>query len=158
MESPRFSQPVFIFAQQRSGTNLLRKSLSATPLFRDLDEVFDPKQPQYWHFRKGKIRQQPKLATPTREHQVGMFEAFLQCRLSSRQPYTLIDIKYNSVHSLDDLWLSPMETPVLIDWLVQKQYPVIHLVRENHLENLKVRIPLSNSLPSTAGLLATHKS
>ena len=136
MKSLRFSQPVFIFAQQRSGTNLLRKSLAATPLFRDLDEVFDPKQPQFWHFRKGQIRQQPKLATPAREHQVGMFESFLQCRLSSRQPYTLIDIKYNSVHSLDDLWLSPMETPVLIDWLVQKQYPVIHLVRENHLENL----------------------
>ena len=136
MESLHFSQPVFIFAQQRSGTNLLRKSLAATPLFRDLDEVFDPKQPQFWHFRKGQIRQQPKLATPAREHQVGMFESFLQCRLSSRQPYTLIDIKYNSVHSLDDLWLSPMETPVLIDWLVQKQYPVIHLVRENHLENL----------------------
>ncbi|MCH2181785.1 MAG: sulfotransferase [Mariniblastus sp.] len=136
METNRVSRPVFIVAQQRSGTNLLRKSLAATPGFRDLDEVFDPKQKQYWHFRKGRVRQQPELATPGREHQIEMFESFLEHRLACPQPHTLIDVKYNSVHSLDDLWLSPMETPVLIEWLVQKQHPVIHLVRENHLENL----------------------
>ncbi len=135
MTGPKTSQPVFVIAQQRSGTNLLRKSLSATPDFRDLDEVFHPEHKQYWHYRKGILRQQPARLIPTRNNQISMFESFLEKRLLSEQAFTLIDIKYNSIHALDPLWHSPLDVPLLIQWLVENQYPVIHLTRANHLEN-----------------------
>ena len=129
------SQPVFVIAQQRSGTNLLRKSLAATPDFRDLDEVFHPEHKQYWHYRKAFLRRQPAKGIPTRNNQLAIFESFLENRLATAQSYTLIDVKYNSTHALNPICSSPIDVPLFIRWLIEKQHPVIHLTRANHLEN-----------------------
>ena len=127
--------PIFVIAQQRSGTNLLRKSLATLPEFRDLDEVFDPARKQYWHFRKGWLRRNPEAFLPTQENNLACFEEFLSSRSTGGHPFTIVDIKYNSTHLLNDLWHSPVTLPTLITWLITKRYPVIHLVRENHLQN-----------------------
>ena len=129
------SRPIFVIAQQRSGTNLLRKSLASTPDFRDLDEVFHPEHKQYWHYRKAFLRHQPAMSVPTPNHQITIFESFLKTRLTNPQAFTLIDVKYNSTHCLNPIWHSPVDVPLFIQWLIDKQYPVIHLTRSNHLEN-----------------------
>ena len=129
------STPVFIIAQQRSGTNLLRRSLATTGLFRDSDEVFDPRREGFWPYYLNQVGQRPELLCPTSDNQIELFERFLDSHLDNDSPFTLLDVKYNSTHLQDGMWHSPVARSALINWLIRKQYPVIHLVRDNCLEN-----------------------
>lgn len=129
------STPVFIIAQQRSGTNLLRRSLATTGCFWDSDEIFDPKTESYWPFHAEQVAQEVARSLPTSENQIQLFERFLETHLDNDKPFTLIDVKYNSTHMLDGMWHSPVSNPELVQWLIRKRFPVVHLVRKNCLEN-----------------------
>lgn len=129
------STPVFIIAQQRSGTNLLRRSLATSGRFRDSDEVFDPRRDGFWPFYLEQTKKHPELARPNAVNQIKLLESFLEFHLDNDSPFTLLDVKYNSTHLQDDMWHSPVARSMLINWLIKKQYPVIHLVRDNCLEN-----------------------
>lgn len=129
------STPVFIIAQQRSGTNLLRRSLATTGRFCDSDEIFDPKNDSYWPYFASQAANDVFGSLPTTANRTGLFERFLDSHLDNKKPFTLIDVKYNSTHLLDGMWQSPVDEPSFIQWLVEKKYPVIHLLRANCLEN-----------------------
>jgi len=146
-ESMRFvckqfaTRPVFVVATQRSGTNLLRKSLAATDLFFDLNEVFDPFHAEFWKFKQQRIVESSSLSLPTEENQLALWHGYLQQRLSEiEKPFTLIDVKYTSMHHLDSLWHEHGSESFLVRWLAANQFPVIHVVRENvldtHVSNL----------------------
>ncbi len=129
------STPVFIIAQQRSGTNLLRRSLATSGRFRDSDEVFDPRRDGFWPFYLEQVKKHPELARPNAGNQIELLESFLEFHLDNDFPFTLLDVKYNSTHLQDDMWHSPVARSMFINWLIKKQYSVIHLVRDNCLEN-----------------------
>ena len=129
------STPIFVIADQRSGTNLLRSSLASSQQICDLNEIFHPQGGIYWLYREQKLQLQPAWLMPTSEHQIELFEAFLAACLPGEFPFAMLDVKYNSSHTLNEFPRSPIETPRFIQWLIQKQYPVIHLVRENSLES-----------------------
>ena len=127
--------PVFVIAMQRSGTNLLRKSLAQTPLFTDLNEVFDPFHAGFWAFRKKVIQLDPEYVMPSEPHQTRLWTNFLRYRLANvKTPFALIDVKYNSTHNLNAVWQEPGDPPLLVRWLQRQSLPIIHIVRENLLD------------------------
>lgn len=129
------TRPVFVIATQRSGTNLLRKSLAQTNLFCDLNEVFDPYHNGYWEYRTQRISENPTLSNPTEENQVELWHGFLQQKLLPiDERFTLIDVKYNSAHHLDTVWRDHGQMPFFLRWLATNRFPVIHIVRENVLD------------------------
>ena len=129
------TRPVFVIATQRSGTNLLRKSLAQTNLFCDLNEVFDPYHCAYWDYRTSRIGAEPKLSLPVEESQLELWHGFLQqSLLPIRESFTLIDVKYSSTHHLDTFWRDHGQTPFFLRWLAANKFPVIHVVRENVLD------------------------
>ena len=129
------TQPVFVIATQRSGTNLLRKSLAATDLFFDLNEVFDPFHAEYWAFKKQQIMESPELSLPTEGNQLKLWHGYLSQRLSKiEKPFTLIDVKYTSMHHLDSLWHEHGSVPFLVQWLSANRFPVIHIIRASVLD------------------------
>lgn len=129
------TRPVFVIATQRSGTNLLRKSLAQTELFCDLNEVFDPFHDSYWAYRTERIAANPELSVPAEENQLNLWHGFLRQRLLPlRKRFALIDIKYSSMHHLDTVWRDHGQMPILMRWLQANRFPVIHVVRENVLD------------------------
>lgn len=127
--------PVFVIAMQRSGTNLLRKSLAQSHLFTDLNEVFDPFHDGFWNFRKVALESNPDFALPTEPNQTRLWTEFLLTKLAiTKTPFTLIDVKYNSLHSLNPIWQEPCEPPLLIRWIRRNRFPVLHIVRKNLLD------------------------
>ena len=135
------TRPVFVVATQRSGTNLLRKSLAATELFFDLNEVFDPFHAEFWDFKQRRLVERPELSLPATDNQLELWHGYLNQRLPGiKKPFTLIDVKYSSMHHLDSLWHEHGSAPLLVEWLSVNQFPVIHVVRENvldtHVSNL----------------------
>lgn len=129
------STPLFVIADQRSGTNLLRRSLASTGQLCDLNEIFHPQGGIYWLFREQQFRPAMESAPPTADHQIEWFESFLGNCLPPEFPFSILDVKYNSSHVLNEFSRSPIDTPLFVKWLIQKQYPVIHLVRKNSLES-----------------------
>ncbi len=129
------STPLFIIADQRSGTNLLRLSLASTEQLCDLNEIFHPQGGIYWLFREQHLQPATAVFPPTANHQIEWFESFLRVCLPPEFPFSILDVKYNSSHVLNEFSRSPIDTPLFVKWLIQKQYPVIHLVRENSLES-----------------------
>ncbi|MEM7782262.1 MAG: Stf0 family sulfotransferase [Planctomycetota bacterium] len=138
--------PVFIVAQQRSGTNFLRKSLAATGDFFDADEVFHPEKPGFWQFANQIRFENPMLMVRTSQNLAKIFDEFIkQLAVSVSKSAVLIDVKYNSVHNLNGFWHEDFQQPNFIRWLQKTGYPVIHLVRHNVLENyVSFRIACEN--------------
>ena len=127
--------PVFVIAMQRSGTNLLRKSLAQTPLFTDLNEVFDPFHSGFWAYRKKVIESDPEYVMPSESNQTMLWTDYLRYHLANvNTPFALIDVKYNSTHNLNAVWQEPGDPPLLVRWLQRQPLPIIHIVRENLLD------------------------
>lgn len=127
--------PVFLIAQQRSGTNLLRQSLATTPWFIDRDEIFHnrPDMGTYWTHRALMIAKDPLLSIPYKQHQNKLFNSYLEKFANSPDEFSLIDVKYNSLHNLNCLWQNPSVRPHLFTFLSENQIPVIHLIRQDVL-------------------------
>ncbi len=129
------STPLFVIADQRSGTNLLRRALASTEQLCDLNEIFHPQGGIYWLFREQQFRPATELSPPSADQQIEWFESFLHNCLPPEFPFSILDVKYNSSHVLNEFSRSPIDSPLFVKWLIQKQYPVIHLVRKNSLES-----------------------
>lgn len=131
------SNPVVVVAKQRSGTNLLRRTLASSQYFEDLNEVFHMNNDQpnlFWQFRQELIKENYELAFPSQENQTQIFSLFIDKISNASVDFSLIDIKYNSSHHLNHLWQDPLETPYLLELLAKNNIPIIHLVRKNIFE------------------------
>lgn len=133
------SRPIFVIALQRSGTNLLRRALESTKQLIDCDEVFHHEflnQWSFWTFKNEFIKTHP-IIVPTDQEMAGLWDAFVNHTAAKCQTLhgaALIDIKINSLHSLNPVWQNPLEMPFLLRQLCEKQERIIHLVRDNFLD------------------------
>lgn len=138
---------VFVIARQRSGTNLLRRSLSESPLFYDLNEIFYRHPPQvqgadrYWDYLKDRVAGEPDLIVPTRKHQALLLDGYLTGRVEAvhaEMPGAILlaDVKYNTTCNNDPVWHSPLERPYLLEYLRKRKLRVIHLTRNNVFQAL----------------------
>lgn len=127
------SGPVFVIAKQRSGTNLLRKSLASTCWFEDRDEIFHFRRDLgvFWLHRALMIARDPELSIPNQENQEKMFESFLSVYANDERAFSLIDVKYNSFHNLNSMFHDHAIRPNILDLIAKKDYPVIHLIRKD---------------------------
>ena len=131
------AKPVAIIATQRSGTNLLRSTLASTPLFTDLNEVFESRQQGvFWEFRKQMILSNPDLSMPSEEHQTEIFNRFFDHLSETDAPFALVDIKYNSTHHFNPVFQIPTRRPFVLKLLADYGIPVIHLERANLAANV----------------------
>lgn len=123
--------PILLIAQQRSGTNMFRRALATTGWFQDRDEIFHhrPELGVYWQHRALMIAHQPKLSIPHSKHQDRIFASFLKTYAASERVHTLLDVKYNSLHSLNTIWQTHSNRPHLFNYLAARKIPVIHLIR-----------------------------
>lgn len=129
--------PVIVVAKQRSGTNLLRRTLGTSTLFEDMNEVFHHREPaHFWNFRSALVQEDPSLLLPTEENQAKVLSLFFESLKETlvSKKFFLIDIKYNSVHHLNPIWHNPIDIPHIFSILAEQEVPVIHLVRTNILE------------------------
>jgi len=133
---------VFVIARQRSGTNLLRRSLSASPIFFDLNEIFFRHPPQvqganrYWDYLKASVAADTDLVVPTEKNQTTLLDGYLKDRIRhvhSGKPGAILlaDVKYNTTCNNDPIWHSPLEKPYLLEYIRKRKIRVIHLTRDN---------------------------
>lgn len=128
---------IFIIAKQRSGTTLLRRGLSTTNYFYDLNEIFHPDAKDlYWSFLKQEVAQNQNLVLPTKHNQDYLLTKFLtqnQQKVKTEKPFAklLVDVKYNSFCNNNLVWHSPMQKPYLFQYIKNQKLQVIHLVRNN---------------------------
>lgn len=135
------STPVVVLATQRSGTNLLRRTLASSEFFEDLDEVFWDREPfLFWKFRQELLEKHPELSFPFHNNQKKIFNLFMEHISQSSVNFSLIDIKYNSTHHFNPIWHSTLKIPYVLKLLAENNIPVIHLVRKNILETYVSRI------------------
>ncbi len=129
------SGPVFVIAKQRSGTNLLRKSLASTCWFEDRDEIFHYRRDLgvFWLHRALMIARDPELSIPTLKNQEKLFESFLSVYAGDERAFSLIDVKYNSFHNLNSMFHDHAVRPNILDLIAEKDCPVIHLVRKDSI-------------------------
>jgi len=125
--------PVYIFANQRSGTNFLRNALVSTGEFTDMNEIFQPNEPAiFWTFYSEFIARNPAALRPTKENRKLVFDEFINtCIENIPTKYALIDLKYNTTHNLNTHFQPPSEAPYIFELLKQHSCHVVHLIREN---------------------------
>jgi LPS sulfotransferase NodH len=129
------TKAVVVLAKQRSGTNLFRLALKTSEKFVDLNEIFHHNLAigKYWNFRKNLIINNPDLSIPTEKNQSFIFDSFLKEIIPDNNLFSLIDIKYISVHNLNGIWKETTTVPFLLKLLAEHKIAVIHLVRHNIL-------------------------
>lgn len=128
--------PVFLFANQRSGTNFLRNILVSTGEFVDLNEVFQAGEPSlYWDHFRDEVAKNNDLAIPTKDNRKQLFESFLDKHVHNvSEKYVLIDIKYNCAHNLNTEFQQLHAPSNLLGLIKESGGYVIHLIRSNSLE------------------------
>lgn len=129
------SKPIVLLSVQRSGTNFLRRVLGSHPAIDPLfGEIFDPNhignELSFFHFYERAVATNPSLCLP--DQRILAFEnyiEFLDKKVQSE--YYMLDIKYNSIRQLESYWSGSRE--VLAQYIIDKQWPVIHLIRTDLL-------------------------
>lgn len=128
-------KPIVLLSVQRSGTNFLRRVLGSHPAIDPLfGEVFDPnhirKELSFFNFYQRAVAADPSLCLPDRR--IDAFEkyvAFLDTKVPAA--HYILDIKYNCIRHLESYW--PGQKEVLTEYIVDRQWPVIHLIRTDLL-------------------------
>lgn len=123
---------VVLLSTQRSGTNLLRSVLDSHPqVYGALGEIFhsnhlaDPLR--FFSFLLEEVKTDPALALPgSRIMEFEKYLEFLDRKLPDQ--ITILDVKYNSLHHLDEWWKGK---DGLFDVCKRLNIPVIHLIRNN---------------------------
>ena len=126
-----------LLARQRSGTGALGSVLDQQPAVSYLGEVFHDdaigKAPNYFWFLTGLIKDAPEIALPNATgRRFDLYTDFLKSY--AKKTNVVIDIKYRSTHHFNAHWLSLGETPTLFHLMKERNIPVIHLTRRNHLK------------------------
>lgn len=153
----------FLIAHQRSGTSALGSIFNQHPELMYLTEIFHDRhighELNYFTFYLEKVRHNALLSLPgAREKVFRDYLDYIKC--TSKDRTAIIDVKYNSVHNLNDYWQNPAGTPGLIRFLYKNDIPVIHLKRDNILKSLiSTRIADLNNVWHTddAGTIRTHR-
>jgi len=126
-----------LIATQRSGTGALGSVLDRKnhPQFYYLGEIFHPggigDRHNYLTHLLDYIREDPRNALA--EAAPRNFERFL-ATLSEEGRTLVLDVKYDSLHSLNGPWQSPIARPWLLEYARAEGAPIIHLTRRNFLE------------------------
>jgi hypothetical protein len=128
-------KPIVLLSIQRSGTNFLRRVLGSHPAIDPLfGEIFDPnfiKQPlSFFNFYQRAVVGDPSLCLP--DQRIVAFENYIECldRKVEAEHY-ILDIKYNSIRQMESYW--PRAKEVLTQYIIDQQWPVIHLIRTDLL-------------------------
>jgi hypothetical protein len=128
-------KPIVLLSIQRSGTNFLRRVLGSHPAIDPLfGEIFDPnhlKQPlNFFNFYRRAVVGDPSLCLP--DKRIVAFERYIEfLDQKVAADHYVIDIKYSSIRQLEAYW--PSEKEVLTSYLIEKQWPIIHLIRTDLL-------------------------
>ena len=89
--------------------------------------------PNYFWFLRNLVQEDPGTILP--DSNVRRFELYSEYLESRKERLcTVVDIKYSSLHHFNAHWLGIQEPPTLFKILRNKQIPVIHLSRRNHLK------------------------
>lgn len=129
-------QPLFLLANGRSGTHLLRGMLAAGFGVEDFGEAFNPDlEPathDYFPFLVDRVKQNPQLAVPAIETQQQLFAGYLD-RLAaiSTGRYFLLDAKYSHSHRFNPVHHDVANIPFMLAMIRDRAIPTIHLVRRN---------------------------
>jgi LPS sulfotransferase NodH len=129
------NKPIVLLSVQRSGTNFLRQLLGSHPAIDPLfGEILDPNhignELSFFHFYERAVADNPSLCLP--DQRITAFEKyieFLDKRIEA--DYYILDIKYNSIRQMESYWSGKRE--VLAQYIIDKQWPVIHLIRTDLL-------------------------
>lgn len=144
-----------MLARQRSGTNVLRHCLNTHPLIKAYAEMFniprdgtidlsgnigkkidagkDPLDGCFFPFWvKRQLESEDKFITALQA-----FSKLLKL-IDTRGPkrHKVIDIKYNSVRIIQDLWPPLYGAPAMFDLVKNRNYALIHLTRKNYLAGI----------------------
>lgn len=134
------SNPIFLCAQQRSGTTLIQKALQASNLCKNYGEVFHDKylhfnkEHSFFNYKKKLLSNNIKLCFPSVENQKFIFNKYTNfLKNEAGLPFHIIDIKYNSWHHFNPIWHNFETPPQLLSFVRKRTFKVIHIIRKNLL-------------------------
>ena len=134
LSCPYPTVPVFVISMKREG-NCLRPWFGSGKYISDFGNLFDGEH-EFAKFQQILLQQDAKYAIPNPEVQTGILTEFLQQKMDGRTPFGFIHISYDEIRqfSKNAGEADSAELPVLVDWLAQNRYPVIHILRNNALD------------------------
>jgi LPS sulfotransferase NodH len=132
----------FILANERSGTHFLRSALESSgaiiapgEICNAAAEVEERTELSFFEFRARAIAGDKKIAFPTPANQGELLDQYLafidEHRRKSGRECILVDVKYSHIHNFNGFWWDLFSPPFLIEYLNQRDIPIIHLVRTN---------------------------
>ena len=126
-----------MIARQRCGTGALGSVLDQHPEIRYLGEVFHhdaiDQPPNYFCFFREVIGRDPDMALP--QNSAKRFDLYREyVETYAGRENTVLDIKYSSLHHFNGHWMGIGEAPGLFKLMRDRELPVIHLQRRNHLK------------------------
>jgi LPS sulfotransferase NodH len=134
-----------LLATQRSGTNFLRSVLNSHPDLDCYPEVFLNPRPDedltagyrhgiqpFWHFFRDRLEADPMTGMPdNRPEPVRQYFETLSETADTMGRTILVDVKYNSLHHMDQYWRTPTAPPEMLKFFAAQEYPIIHLTRND---------------------------
>ena len=134
---------IVMLARQRSGTNPLRSVLDAHPDVFCSPEIFHPQpspeahlevEMNYFEFLERHLKGDIKQVLTSLDSQERVFLDYLSyLRCFSDKRYVLLDVKYNSTHTLDGPWREVSREPELFLLIRRHGLRVLNLTRRNYL-------------------------
>lgn len=129
------TEPVFVLAQQRSGTTAFRGALQHSRFLDDLGEVFHPnlegKASNFFTFRSAQSSLEPWTVMSAQRSEA-MFDQYVDhLRSLSEKQYVLVDVKYNLTHHFNHSWHPPFGEPNMLKLIRSRGHKLIHLTRDD---------------------------
>ena len=132
-----------MLARQRSGTNSFRSVLDGHPDVFCSPEIFHPTpsadahlevEMNYFEFLERHANEGIKRVMTSLEAQERLFLDYLSyLRCFSDKRYILLDVKYNSTHTVDGPWRDIAQQPQLFFFIREHGLRVLNLTRHNYL-------------------------
>jgi hypothetical protein len=144
-----------MLSRQRSGTTMLRQVMNHHSDIYIYPEVFLANG-QFWSFLREEDRSLPSQSVISRDEIDSLLDDFLSY-LSSKAPKAsviAIDVKYDQLNIVPSP-ASGSLLPSILSMALRRRWPILHVVRENHLQVL-----LSNELARVntfTGYTQAHK-
>lgn len=141
----KFMPVAILLASQRCGTNLFRGILGGHPHVDAFPEIFQEKQLEqppgmdyrhgigpFWEYFRERLEADREVAFPNRRAEVvrDYFESIVQVA-EDKNRTLLLDVKYNSLQHMNGLWHGPAPIPKMLQYFIAREFPIIHLTREN---------------------------
>lgn len=134
---------VILTAEQRSGTNMLRRLLACHPDVYAFQEVFNNLTTRIYmpegmvlfdDYLVSRVKDDPRAAVLARRTEiVEAYFDYLAEYLETHNMKGIVDVKYSSLHHANDAWVYPGTHPKMLDLFLKKGYKFLHLIREDIL-------------------------